>query len=105
MKSNVDFCFVTVSFWTDRDVRWPSFTVDVAVPIFWSACMYLAALQVTIRAQKKILISTIADPVNALAHCISINGIAKALYPITNVNLLHRKLCFGMIYVYGGRMT
>jgi len=98
-----------VSFWTDQDLRWPSFTIDIAVPMLWSACMYLAAIQVSIIAENKILILTIDDLVNSLAHIILINGIARTLYPIVNENLLYCKLCFGMIYVYGGclktRMT
>jgi len=65
LKSTANFFFVTVRFWT-VDVRWPSFTVDVADPILWSACMYSAAIQVFIILEKKIFISTIADPNHAI---------------------------------------
>jgi len=83
------FCYGRLLDWSSR---------FIAFTYRWCCCSYfmdLAAIQVSIVLENKILISTIADPVNS--HNLNHFGQwhSKNSLPVLNQNIVYCKLCLG----------
>jgi len=93
------FLFVTVSFWTDQDMRWPSFTIDVAVHVY----VFGGILSLHHIGEQDIDLNNCLSGAFTCSNHFGQWHCQNAL-PILNQNIVYCKLCFGLMYIYSNHL-